>query len=111
MRITPSQDDINERKGIWQAICWRMNVHKVPPKELAHQTPYSQDLIERGIGGEAVPITLDFLRDCVKAFGLASGRAKNHEKPTDILSYGKCVELLKPSPAMPPRQGNFWDYL
>ena len=108
----PTEDDINERKDIWQAIRWRMNVHRLTPKELARQTPYSQDLIERGIGGKPLPITLDFLRACVTAFGLigvTSGRTKPYEKKVDILSYDGYIELIKPPPAMPPRQGNFWD--
>lgn len=110
MRIIPSQDDINERKDIWQTIRWRMNERRFTPKDLANRTQYSQDLIERGIRGEPIPITPPFLLDCVTAFGLTSGRTKYYEETADDLSYNECVELLKPPPAMPPRQSNFWEY-
>ena len=110
MRIMPTQDEINHRKGVWQTIKWRMNAHRVTPKQLAYQTRYSQELIERGISGEPVPITSAFLRACVMAFGLTSGRTKYYEDTVEILSDDELKALLKPEPAMPPRQGNFWDY-
>jgi len=107
MRITPTQDDINERKDIWQAIRWRMNERRITPQSLARRTGYSQDLIERGISGEPVPIR-HVLRSFVEAFGLRSGRF--YEETVDSLTDDTCKKLLKPTPAMPPRQGNFWDY-
>ena len=107
----PTENDLNERIDTWQAIRWRMNVHNITPKALAQKTPYSQDLIERGIGGDPIPITDDFIRKCVMAFGLKSAsRAKFYEETDDILSYDECRKLIKPSPSMPPPQGNFWDY-
>ena len=113
MRIIPTQDEINHRKDVWQLICWRMNVHRINPEELSDQTPYSKDLIEKGTGGEPIPLTLDFLRACVRAFnliGITSGRG-NAGGPLDTISYDECINLLKPPSAMPPRQGNFWDEL
>jgi len=111
MRITLNQGQINEIKNIWQAIRWRLNERRLTPTGLAYQTGYSKKHIERGIRGEAAPITIDFLRDCVMAFGLPlSGRTKCYEeKMVDNLSWDECVRLIKPPPAMPPRQGNFWD--
>lgn len=109
MRIIPNQDEINHRKALWQTIKWRMNVHRITPKVLADKTPYSKDLIDRGIGGEPVPITSDFSRACVNVFGLKSARAKYYEDTDDILSDDELETLLRPQPAMPPRQGNFWD--
>ena len=110
MRITPNQDEINHRKDMWQVILWRMNAHRIEPKELANRTSYSQDFIERGISGEPVPITFPFLCNCVEAFGL-SGRGKYYEDTIETRSNSEVEELLKPPPEMPPKTGNFWDYL
>ncbi len=111
MRITPDQDQINEIKSIWQAIRWRMNERRLAPMNLAYRTKYSKNEIERGIAGEPVEITVESLRDCVMAFGLTSGRTKHYEETVEDLSWDECVRLIKPQPAMPPRQGNFWDYV
>ena len=112
MRITPDQVQINQTKSIWQAIRWRMNERRLTPTGLAARTGYSKNEIERGIGGEPVEIGVDFLRDCVLAFGLTSGRRKYFEETgVENLSWDECVKLIKPPPAVPPRQGNFWDYL
>ena len=104
-----TQDQINAIKDIWQAIRFRMNERRIIPSDLAHRTGYRREHIERGIKGEIIPVTLDFLRDCVTVFGLTSGRAKYYEDTAEILLIGECVSLLKPPPAMPPRQGNFWE--
>jgi len=85
-----------------------MNTHKVDPKELASQTPYSQDHIERGINGEPIPLTFPFLCACVDAFGL-SGRGKYYEDTIETRSTSEVETLLKPPPAMPPPQGDFWE--
>ena len=110
MRTTPSQDELNHRKELWGNIKWRMNVHRITPKELADKTPYSQDLIKRGINGEPVPITRPFLEALVIAFGLTSGRTKYYEETIESLPDSDLEQLIKPLPAMPPRQGNFWDW-
>ena len=104
----PSQDDINERKDIWQSIRWRMNERRITPKALASRTRFSEALIERGINGEPVPIR-HALRNFVEAFGL-NRRARFYEDTSDILSDDECIEYLKPPSAMPPRQGNFWEW-
>lgn len=103
----PTEDDINERKDIWQAIRWRMHERRITPQELASRARYSQDLIERGISGEPVPIR-HALRSFVEAFGLRSGRF--YEETVDSLTDDVLKGLLKPPSAMPHRQGNFWDY-
>jgi len=110
MRTIPNQDEINHRKTVWQTILWRMNVHRIDPKELAKRTPYSQDIIESGISGEPVPITFPFLCACIEAFGIPSGRGKYYEETIETQPYSKLEELLMPRPEMPPRQGNFWEY-
>ena len=104
-----NQELINEIKNIWQAIRSRMNEYKITPAKLAYETGYKREHIERGINGEIIPITLEFLRDCVTVFGLTSSRAKHYEDTADILSSEECISLLKPRPAMPPKQGNFWE--
>ena len=109
MKRTPTGDEINHRKDMWQTIAWQMNTCRVTPGELARQTPYSQDLIERGVGGEPVPITSAFLRNCVRAFGLVSGRTEYNADPVENLPAGELESILKPPPEMPPRQGNFWE--
>lgn len=111
MGITFDQDQSSEIKNIWQAICLRMNERRLTPADLAYKTGYSKNHIERGIEGEPIPITDDFIHKCVMAFGLTSGRARYYEETVDILSYDECVKLIKPAPSMPHRQGNFWDYL
>ena len=110
MKLIPDQAQINKRKDDWQKIRWRMNERRITPQKLGRRTPYSLDLIERGIKGEPIPITDDFIHKCVIAFNLTSSRAKYYEETVDDLSYDECIELIGPPPAMPPRQGNFWDW-
>ncbi len=109
MKRTPAEDEINHRKDMWQTIAWQMNTHRVAPEELARQTPYSRDLIERGVGGEPVPITSAFMRNCVKAFGLVSGRTEYNVDPVQNLPASELESILKPPPEIPLRQGNFWE--
>ena len=110
MRKTFTQDEINHRKDVWQAILYQMKTHKVTPKELAYQTGYQQQLIERGIGGEPELITSAFRRACVRVFCLVDGRAEPHRDTIGMLSDDGLEALLKPPPEMPPRQGNFWEW-
>lgn len=109
MRITRKQDQINKIKNTWQGICWWMNEQGIAPQALANRTGYSRDRIERGLRGGTEPLSSDFLHACVNVFGLKSARAKFFEETDDILSDDECMELLRPPPAMPPRQGNLWD--
>jgi len=110
MRTTPRKREDDETKDIWQAICWRMNERRVIPKQVAYHTGYPLKFIEKGIAGEPAQITLAFLQDFVTALGLTSGRTKHYEDTAEILSWEDCVEAIKPTPAVPPRQGNFWEW-
>ena len=110
MKIMLNQGEINRRKNRWQAVRHQMNVHKVTPQEVAHQTPYSKELVEKGIGGEDVPITSPFLYACVKIFGLEDARAEPNKETDYIYPDYELEALLKPPPEMPPRQGNFWEW-
>jgi hypothetical protein len=109
MRNKLSQSRINHTRDLWKAIEWQMNVHRIDPEQLADKTPYSKDLIERGIRGEHVPMTSDFKRACVRAFGSVNARATSFGRPIGNMSDEGLDEILKPESAMPPRQGNFWE--
>jgi len=105
-----SEDDEKRLKSDWQAIRWRMNERRTDPTKLSKLTGYSESDIKKGIGGELIPIPLSFLRNAVRAFRLVEARAKTYEEdPLDLMSYEEYMELIKPPPAMPPRQGNFWE--
>ncbi len=112
MRIQTDEDQSNKYKNTWQAILNCMRERKITPAKLSQRTGYTRGYIERGISGESVEISLDFLHRCVGAMIInpVSGRASDYEKTISTLSYNDCVKLLKPPPAMPPRQGNFWDW-
>ena len=109
MNIRLEQDSRTESKNIWQMIRLRMNERHITPNELAFRTRRSKDIINKGLEGYPVEITLDFLRDCVMALNLTSGRTRFYEETEEDLSWQGCVDLLMPPPAMPPKQGNFWD--
>ncbi len=104
-----SSEMIKKLLDIWPAIVLRMNERRITPELLAYKTGYSLKRIREGIAGTPAQITEDFLRKCVIAFGLLDGR-KSDGKGADTLSFDECVKLIKPTPAMPPRKGNFWDY-
>jgi hypothetical protein len=102
-------EDINfnyDMLSIWQNILGRLNAHRITPNELALKTTYSIQKIERGIKGEHISITLEFLNDCVFAFGLADGRKRNGASNQ---TWEQCIELLKPPAEMPPKKANFWE--
>ena len=100
MGVTPSQDEINEIKEIWQWIRWWKDELGFTPETLAPLVGFSQDRIERGISGEPVSIR-HVLPKFVKAFGLdLEGReAKPYE---GIPSYDECKKLLKPPTVLTP---------
>ena len=66
--------------------------------------------IKKGIAGELIPIPFSFLRDAVRAFELVEARGKTYQDPLDSMEYEELMELIKPPPAMPPRQGDFWEW-
>ena len=56
MSITPSQDDINEIKEIWQWIFGWKDELGLTLEELADRVGFSPDHIERAMKGEPIPI-------------------------------------------------------
>ena len=105
MRKIPSQSDMEERREIWQGIrCW-MNYKGVTPKELAQQTKYPKDRLERGIRGEPEPIKHALL-DFVYALNPPSARGKFYEEGYEILTEDEFKDCLKPPS---PQQRSFWD--
>ncbi len=109
--------ETNEKdfKSDWQALRQRMNMHRITPKKIAYLTKYPIDRIMKGTSGELIPITTSFLNRCVRVFGLVDSRAQlnakaqSYEDTDESLSYDECMRLIKPPPAMPPLQGNFWE--
>jgi len=77
-------------------------------KALARGTGYSKERIERGIKGEKVPISQEFIRTTVMTLGLISGRAKAERATVDRMSYDDCIRLIEPVPAMPDGEIDFW---
>lgn len=103
------EDDTTKLKNIWQIIRTRINERRIFPERLAMLTLYPIKLIQRGLEGEAAPITLTFLQKCVAVLNLTSGRNESYEKATATLTWDECIDLLKPSSAMPSGEGNFWE--
>ncbi len=101
MSMTPSQDDINEIKEIWQWIRRWKEKFGLTLEELAFRAKYKLELIERGINGEPIPIR-HALPNFVVAFGLdLELRSKN---PYYIPSYEECKKLLKPPRELTPSE-------
>jgi hypothetical protein len=102
----------DEIKNIWQTILYRMRERYISPIKLANQTGQSRDFIERGIKGEPERLELRFLQNCVRTliYNPISGRTNEYDKVITSLSFQDCVRLLKPSPQMPPRSGNPWEW-
>jgi hypothetical protein len=108
MRITRTQQEINNIKATWRGIRALMNRDGMTPEGLASLTRHPIDRVERGLRGELEPLPSYFLHECVSVFRLTSARAKFIEDTDDIYSDEECMELLAQQ-ATPPRQGNFWD--
>ncbi len=106
------ETDEKNFKSDWQAILWCMKAHRIDPARLAYLTKYPESNIRKGISGELIPIMLPFLHRCIRAFQLVNARntgAQLYEDPVESMSYEECMRLIKPPPAMPPPQGNFWE--
>jgi hypothetical protein len=101
-------------KDDWLAIGWCMQEQRIDPARVSYLTNFPEQNIKRGINGEPIPIPLMFLKRFIKTLGLVSTRSGNIrsqscEDPLDSMSYDECMKLIKPPPAMPPRQGYFWE--
>ncbi len=115
MRTVPNEDVIKERREIWQWIRLWMKKSGFTAERLSFPqtpySPYSQDLIEKGTKGEPIPITIEFLRACVLAFGLVkiTGRTEDYGKAVATLSFDACVKLLKlPRELTPSEKLSHW---
>ncbi|MFH0941750.1 MAG: hypothetical protein V1823_01830 [Chloroflexota bacterium] len=105
-----NEDELFAGVDEWPVIVDRMKTHRVTPAGLSKGTGVAEASILRGINDRDFPVTLRFLRDCVKVFNLlsqASGRSQ--EDVINHLTYDDCMALLRPPPAMPPLPGNFWE--
>ena len=102
--------EVDDLTDGWKIILQQMREHRVTPDELARRTLYPIDLINKGIRGEYAPITHGFLVACVKIFGSFDTRQDPYGQLIDTMSDDDLWRLLKPKAAMPPRQGNFWEW-
>lgn len=95
-------------KNVWQSLLWHMRDRNLGTLEISRATGYRIDHIERGLAGEDIPATYDFIRRLVIYLGLAPGRKEHYEDTYDRYTYDQYVELLKP-PEEPPQQCSLWD--
>jgi hypothetical protein len=98
---------ISDIKNIWQSLLWHMRERNLRTLQISDATGYRIEHIERGLTGEPIPVTEEFLRRLVIYLGLVpvrTGRYEDRYVPT----YDQCVELLKP-PEEPPQQSSLWD--
>ena len=73
MRIIPNQDDMEERKEIWQWIKECIHECDLTPEKLSKTVGLSAGYIKRGIEGEPLGIRNAVFK-FVKAFGLVDYR-------------------------------------
>jgi len=98
---------INDIKSIWRSLLWHKSERDLSTFKISDATGYRIEHIERGLAGEPIPVTEEFLRRLVIYLGLVpvrTGRYEDRYVPT----YDQCVELLKP-PEEPPQQSSLWD--
>ena len=113
MRVRCDKEEISGRAmSDWQKIRWWMNAHKISPIELATVTGFNQDFIERGLKGEPLSIPIGFLRNIATNWLFKACRTdkKTFSCPVDDMTYDQLMDHIGPPPAMPPRQGNFWEW-
>ena len=99
---------INDIKSIWQSLLWHKRERNLRILQISRATGYRIDYIERGLAGEDIPVTYDFIRRLVIYLGLAPGHKEHYEDTYDRRTYDQYVELLKP-PEEPPQQCSLWD--
>ena len=112
MDSTFKEKRISDIRNVWQSLLGHIHKHnRKKLQEISSATGYRMDHIERGLAGEDIPVTHDFIRRLVIHLGLFSGRVKRREDTYDIydiLAYDKCVELLKLREE-PSQQSSLWD--
>jgi len=92
----------------WPVVVDCMNIHRVTPEMLSKGTGMAVASILRGIKDFDMPITLRFLRDCLRVFDLLP-RVSGRGDVISNLGYDECMTYLKRPSAMPPLPGNFWE--
>ena len=98
---------ISDIKKIWQWLLWHMRERDLRTLQISDATGYRIEHIERGLAGEPIPVTEEFLCRLVIYLGLVPGRTGRYEDRY-VPTYDQCVELLKP-PEEPPQQSSLWD--
>ena len=104
---------ISDIKNIWQSLLEHKKERNLRTFQISDATGYRIDLIERGLAGEPIPVTEEFLRRLVFYLGLVPVRPVRPGRPvryedTYVPTYDECVELLKP-PEEPTQQSSLWD--
>lgn len=94
-------------KSIWQSLLWHKSERDLRTFQISYATGYRIEHIERGLAGEPIPVTEEFLRRLVIYLGLVPVRIRRYGDRY-VPTYDQCVELLKP-PEEPPQQSSLWD--
>ena len=100
---------ISDIKKIWQSLLWHKRESNLRILQISRATGYRIDHIERGLAGEDIPVTYDFICRLVIYLGLVPVRPVRPGSYEDryVPTYDQCVELLK-LPEEPPQQGSLW---
>lgn len=107
MQKSTDQGETMKRKRIWRGIHWWMKKRGVTPGELADQTNVLLSLIQAGLKGEPMPVSL-YLRRFALALALTSGRGGRfyEDETTDNLSDEEIERLFIDEPD--DDQPNLW---
>jgi len=108
MDTTFKDKRISDIKNIWQSVFWHKREQNLGSLQISRATGYRIDHIERGLAGEDIPVTYDFLSRLAIYLRLAPGRKGHYEDTYDRFTYDQYVELLKP-PEEPSQQCSLWD--
>ncbi len=109
MESTFKDKRTSDIKNIWQSLLGHMKERNLRTCQISDATGYRIDHIERGLAGEPIPVTYDFIRRLVIYLGLAPGHKEHYEDTYDIRTYDQCVELLKLPEEPPQQQSSLWD--
>ena len=99
---------ISDIKSVWQSLLWHKRDRNLGTFQISRETGYRIDHIERGLAGEDIPVTYDFIRRLVIYLGLAPGHKEHYEDTHDRPTYDEYVKLLKP-PEEHLQQCSLWD--